>query len=48
MASGLSLGKEGPSVQIGASIGEGFAKIFKRSDFEKRLLITGEQVQVLL
>lgn len=41
MASGLSLGKEGPSVQIGASIGEGFAKIFKRSDFEKRLLITG-------
>lgn len=41
MASGLSLGKEGPSVQIGASIGEGFAKIFKKSDFEKRLLITG-------
>lgn len=41
MASGLSLGKEGPSVQIGASIGEGFANIFKKSDFEKRLLITG-------
>lgn len=41
MSSGLSLGKEGPSVQIGASIGEAFAKIFKRSDFEKRLLITG-------
>lgn len=41
MASGLSLGKEGPSVQIGAAIGEGFANIFKRSDFEKRLLITG-------
>ncbi|WP_300347249.1 ClC family H(+)/Cl(-) exchange transporter [Clostridium sp.] len=41
MASGLSLGKEGPSVQIGAAIGEGFAKIFKKSNFEKRLLITG-------
>lgn len=37
---GLSLGKEGPSVQIGADIGLGVSKIFKRHDTEQKYLIT--------
>lgn len=37
---GLSLGREGPSIQIGASVGQGFSRIFKRINVEEKYLIT--------
>lgn len=40
LAAGLSLGREGPSVQMGASIGEGVSKVFKKTPVNKEFLIT--------
>ncbi|MFD3158472.1 ClC family H(+)/Cl(-) exchange transporter [Haloimpatiens sp. FM7330] len=40
LAAGLSLGREGPSVQMGACIGQGFSRIFKRIKIEEKFLIT--------
>ena len=37
---GLSLGREGPSVQLGAEVGLGLCRIFKRRPFEEKYLIT--------
>lgn len=40
IGSGLSLGREGPSIQLGAMVGKGFSKVTKRMKTEERLLIT--------
>lgn len=37
---GLSLGREGPSVQLGAEIGLGVSKVFKRPQTEEKYLMT--------
>lgn len=37
---GLSLGREGPSVQLGSYIGYGATKIFHRDSIEKKYLVT--------
>ncbi|MEY8765033.1 MULTISPECIES: ClC family H(+)/Cl(-) exchange transporter [Clostridium] len=41
IGAGLSLGREGPSVQIGAAVGQGVGRLFNGTDSEKKLLITG-------
>ena len=40
LAAGLSVGREGPSVQMGASIGEGISKKTNQMDYEHKYLIT--------
>jgi H+/Cl- antiporter ClcA len=40
ICAGLSLGREGPSVQIGAAAGQGFSRLFKRIKLEEKYLIT--------
>lgn len=40
LAAGLSVGREGPSIQMGAAVGQGFSKITKRVKVEEKYLVT--------
>lgn len=40
IGAGLSLGREGPSIQLGATIGQGLSRSLGRSRLEERFLIT--------
>ncbi len=40
LGAGLSLGREGPSIQLGAHAGMGIGKLFKRPSVEQKYLIT--------
>jgi H+/Cl- antiporter ClcA len=41
MFAGFSLGREGPSIQLGGAVGQGIRKLFKRPETEEAYLITG-------
>lgn len=40
IGAGLSLGREGPSIQLGAMVGKGFSRLTKRLKTEEKMLMT--------
>ncbi len=40
VSAGLKIGREGPSIQMGAAVGQGFSEVFKRPKTEKTFLIS--------
>ncbi|HMM20654.1 MAG TPA: ClC family H(+)/Cl(-) exchange transporter [Selenomonadales bacterium] len=40
IGAGLSLGREGPSIQIGAVVGQGISRILRRANLEEQYLLT--------
>lgn len=40
IGAGLSLGREGPSIQLGACVGKGISELFKRKKVEEKFLVT--------
>ena len=40
IGAGLSLGREGPSVQLGSYVGYGVSKLFKKDTVERNYLLT--------
>ncbi|MFA9424340.1 MAG: ClC family H(+)/Cl(-) exchange transporter [Sedimentibacter sp.] len=40
IGAGLSLGREGPSIQLGAAVGKGVSRAFKKNHIEEKYLIT--------
>ncbi len=41
IGAGLSLGREGPSIQLGAAVGKGISQLLHRKKIEERFLVTG-------
>lgn len=41
MFAGFSLGREGPSIQLGGAAGQGVCRLFRRPETEEKYLITG-------
>lgn len=46
IGSGLMLGREGPSIQLGAAVGQGWSENLRYRGSQRRVLIADEQLPV--